>query len=99
MAVAVLLLALGLGLTWVVGSVVLRAFAWLLVATMALSVVAHIDVPPGIPFLAVGCWLGGHGLFRLKHRYWRSRLLQRIADRRMVPVDRMVELPAEPDYY
>jgi hypothetical protein len=91
--VVLVLVALGLGLAWMIGSLVLRTFAWLLVATMALSIVAHIEIPPGIPFLAVGCWLAGHALFRLKHRYWRSRLLQRLADRHMVPVDSMVEFP------
>ena len=91
--VAAVLVALGLVVVWVAGSLLLRAFAWLLVATMAVSVLGHIDVPPGIPFLAAGSWLAGHGLFRLKHRYWRSRPLQRLADRRMVPVDTMVPLP------
>lgn len=85
--VAVVLVALGLGLTWMVGSAVLRLGAWFLVATMAVSLVAHIPIPPGIPFVAVGCWLAGHGLFRLKFRYWRSRLLQRIADRRVASVE------------
>lgn len=91
--VTVLFIAVAVGLTWVVGSMVLRIAAWFLVITMAVSLVGHVDIPDGVPFLAAGCWLAGHVLFRLKHRYWRSRLLQRVADRRRVPVDSMVALP------
>lgn len=85
--IAVVLVAVALGLTWAVGSAVLRLGAWFLVATMAVSVVAHIPIPPGIPFVTIGCWLAGHGLFRLKYHYWRSRLLQRIAYHRVAPVE------------
>lgn len=81
--VAVLLIVVALALAWAVGSTVLRLVAWFLVATMAVSVVAHIPVPPGVPFVAVGCWLGGHLLFRAKHGYWRSQLLQRLDERRL----------------
>jgi hypothetical protein len=85
--IAILFIAVALGLTWAVGSAVLRLAAWGLVATMAISLVGHVEIPPGIPFVAVGCWLAGHGLFRLKHRYWRSQLLQRLADRRLAAVE------------
>jgi hypothetical protein len=79
----IVLVVVFLGLAWAVGSTVLRLAAWFLVATMVVSLLAQIPVPPAVPFVAAGCWLGGHLLFRMKHGYWRSQLLQRLDDRRL----------------
>lgn len=69
----------GLALFWTLGSIVLRAFAWALAAMAVLSLFAGIDVPGAALLLAGPAWLVGHGLFRLRKGYWRSRLLGAVA--------------------
>ena len=52
--VTVAAVAVGLGFLWRFGA--LAAVAWFLVATMALSLVADIEVPTSAVVLAVLCW-------------------------------------------
>lgn len=69
----------GAALFWTFGSIVLRAIAWALAAVAVLSVFAGIDVPGAALALAAPAWLVGHGLFRLRNGFWRSRLLGAVA--------------------
>jgi hypothetical protein len=69
-------------LLWMVGSTVLRALAWFLVAAMAISLIAGIPVPTGVVVGTVVCWAGGHVIYRLRHGYWRSYLLENALSRR-----------------
>jgi hypothetical protein len=76
---SILVATAALVLLWSVGSVVLRALAWFLVAVMAISLVAGIAVPPGAVVASVACWAGGHSIYRLRHGHWRSHLLAGLA--------------------
>jgi len=84
--VRVLVVLVALALLWRVGSVVLRAVAWCTVAAITLSVVMGVDVPAAAPAVAGGCWLGAEVLFRLRHGFWRSRLLARATSRPPAPL-------------
>ncbi len=75
----IFMVIVGLALFWTFGSIVLRGFAWALAAIAVLSVFANIDVPGAALLLAGPAWLVGHGLFRLRNGYWRSRLLAAVA--------------------
>ena len=67
LAASVLVAVAGLALLWAVGSVVLRALAWFLVAAMVVSLIAGIPVPTGVVVGTVVCWAGGHAIHRLRH--------------------------------
>lgn len=82
MLASVLVAVAALALLWSVGSMVLRVMAWFLVAVMAVSLVAGIGVPSAALVAAVGCWAGGHAIFRLRNGYWRSYLLDNALSRR-----------------
>ena len=72
--VAILVLAV----VWALGSIVLRVLAWVFMGAALLSVIADIPVPGAAAVMALGCWLLGHGLFRLKHGYWANQLLRAV---------------------
>ena len=57
--------AVGLGFLWRFGAFLLAAVAWFLVATMALGLVADIEVPTSAVVLAVLCWAGSQLLTRV----------------------------------
>lgn len=77
--------AVGLGFLWWFGAFLLAVVAWFLVATMALSLVAEIEVPTSAAVLAVLCWAGSQLLTRaLRCGYWRSAVARALA-RRMGP--------------
>jgi hypothetical protein len=82
--VTVAAVAVGLGLLWRFGAFLLAVVAWFLVATMALSLVADIEVPTSAAVLAVLCWAGSQLLTRARCGYWRSALARALA-RRMGP--------------
>ena len=82
MLATVLVVVAALVVLWSVGSVVLRALAWFFVAAMAVSLVAGIPVPTGVVLAAIVCWLGGHAIYRARHGYWRSYLLDNALSRR-----------------
>lgn len=84
MLASALVVVAALALLWMVGSAVLRALAWFFVAAMAISLVAGIPVPTGVVVGTVVCWVGGHVLYRLRHRYWRSHLLENALSRRQL---------------
>lgn len=75
----IIVVIVGVALFWNFGSIVLRLVAWVLGAIAVLSVFADIDVPGAAIVFAGGAWLVGHGLFRLRNGYWRSRLLGAVA--------------------
>jgi len=62
--VTVAAVAVGLGFLWRFGAFLLAAVAWFLVASMALSLVADIEVPTSAVVLAVLCWAGSQLLTR-----------------------------------
>ena len=82
--VTVAAVAVGLGLLWRFGAFLLAVVAWFLVATMALSLVADIEVPTSAAVLAVLCWAGSQLLTRARCGYWRSAAARALA-RRMGP--------------
>ncbi len=82
--VTVAAVAVGLGLLWRFGAFLLAVVAWFLVATMALSLVADIEVPTSAAVLAGLCWAGSQLLTRARCGYWRSALARALA-RRMGP--------------
>ena len=82
MLASVLVTVAALVVLWSVGSLLLRALAWFFVAAMAVSLMAGIPVPTGVVVSAVVCWLGGHAIYRLRHGYWRSYLLDNALSRR-----------------
>ena len=82
MLASVLVAVAGVALLWAVGSVVLRALAWLLVAAMVVSLIAGIPVPTGVVVGTVVCWAGGHAIHRLRHGYWASYILEAALGRR-----------------
>jgi hypothetical protein len=82
--VTVVAVAVGLGLLWRFGAFLLAVVAWFLVATMARSLVADIEVPTSAAVLAVLCWAGSQLLTRARCGYWRSALARALA-RRMGP--------------
>jgi hypothetical protein len=71
----VMMVILGLAVAWALGSIVLRALAWIFMGAALISTVASIPVPGAAAATALVCWLLGHGLFRLKYGFWRSQLL------------------------
>jgi hypothetical protein len=75
----IVMVIVGIALFWNFGSIALRLVAWVLAAFAVFSVFADIDVPGGAMVLAACAWLVGHGLFRLRNGYWRSRLLGAVA--------------------
>ena len=81
MLASVLVAVAGVALLWAVGSVVLRALAWFLVAAMVVSLIAGIPVPTGVVVGTVMCWAGGHAIHR-RHGYWASYLLEAALGRR-----------------
>ena len=82
MLASILVVVAGLALLWAVGSLVLRALAWFLVAAMVVSLIAGIPVPTGVVVGAVVCWAGGHAIHRLRHGYLSSYLLEAALGRR-----------------
>ena len=70
--VTVAAVALGLSVLWRFGAFLLGAVAWFLAATMALSLVAEVEVPTSVVVFAVLCWAGSQVLTRARYGYWRS---------------------------
>ena len=75
MIATALVVAAVLAVLWSIGSLVLRAMAWFLVAVMAVSLVAGIGVPTGAVVAAVASWVGGHVIHRMRHGHWSSAVL------------------------
>ena len=82
--VTVAAVAVGLSFLWKFGAFLLGAVAWFLVATMALSLVADVEVPTSVVVFAVLCWAGSQVLTRARYGYWRSAAVRALA-RRMAP--------------
>ena len=61
----VMMVILGLAVAWALGSIVLRALAWIFMGAALISTVASIPVPGAAAATALVSWLLGHGLFRL----------------------------------
>ncbi|KWT63365.1 hypothetical protein ADL21_02830 [Streptomyces albus subsp. albus] len=74
------------GLTWLMGSVVLRTTGWLLLFLGLVSLAnvvasgwvgAFVFAPLSLVLGAV-LWLAGHWLFAFKHHFFRSRIAARV---------------------
>ena len=71
-------------LAWKAGTVVLsaslRMMAWVFILAAVLTVLLGLGTVPGVvPMTIAVFWLGGHTLFRIRRRYWRSPTLERVA--------------------
>ncbi|MFI2242664.1 hypothetical protein [Streptomyces chrestomyceticus] len=85
------------GLTWLMGSVVLRTAGWLLLIVGVISLanvvasgsVGAVVFAPLMPVLGAVLWLAGHWLFAFKHHFFRSgiaaRAFARLARGRLDP--------------
>lgn len=55
-----MMVILGLAVAWALGSIMLRALAWIFMGAALISTVASIPVPGAAAATALVCWLLGH---------------------------------------